>query len=305
MTVVPTPEVTVGAAQALLGGSESIVSYVSPDGDVIYLNGGLAPVLGAQEGFSASKWKGLQAPGKPIESQGARQDGADWDDTVYDPLEIDFTVDIYGHTPTSFGLLHQFWFDAWSMLRSGGRIVWFTTTTGEWWINVRQGKEVSDELTFDPRPAGSASYQWVARTEGLPFWQSFDSTCEVLPTSATFSGFARLLNRGNLPAWPRYLLQGPFTKVTIGDAQSSGVVTFGPLAANQVVLITTMPRKRSVVELTSSTNLYPLLSGRFSTPINPVGTKPIWTSIPVSFTGATPGVTKCVAAVTPLRTYPE
>ncbi|MDF3280927.1 hypothetical protein [Gordonia sp. N1V] len=305
--MIPTPEATVGAVLSLRSGAESVVQYVPPTGavnDVWHLSGGLAPVLGAQEGVIASKFKGLMAPGKPITQQTARADGDVWLDTVYDPMEIDFTATIYGNTPWSFRSIHGSWFDSWSMY-AAGRLNWFTANRGEWWCYVRQGKEIGDELTLGPGPIGSQSYAWVAKTEGIPFWRSFDSTDKWDPQTASASGFVRLLNRGAIPSWPTYIAQGPFALLTLGDGLSGATVTFGPLAAGQAVKIVTQPNERSIVEITTSTNLYSLLSGRFATPLPGVGDKPSWARIPVSITGATPGVTSIVAAVTPYRLWPE
>lgn len=294
-----------GAVNNLLLGAQSVISYVSPTGAVWPLSGGLSPVLGAQSGVTATKWKGLHAPFKPVVQQGAREDGDDWRDNTFEAAEIDFTVDIYGSTSDEFRQINQRWFDSWSPYAPAGRLIDFTRTTGEWWVPVRLGKEIGDELAFAPAEAQSATYQWVARTDGIPFWRSFDSVSEFLPTAASSTGFFRLLNRGNLPSWPRYLLQGPFTLVTVADAVTGAPVSFGPLAAGQSVLITTKPSVRSVQELTTSTNMYPLLKGRFSTPLPGVGLSPSFANIAVSITGAVPGVSKVTASVTPYRTWPE
>lgn len=305
---VPQPEVTVGAVNDLLEGRKSIVWYTPPGAtspaDVWHLNGGLSPVLGAQEGVTASKWKGLMAPGKAITQQSARQDGDDWMDTVYDTLEIDFTADIFARTPERFRAIHGQWFDDWTMDVPGGRIDWFTTTRGQWWIPVRLGKELSDELTFSPGYMCSASYPWVARTEGIPFWRTFDSTDEFIPTASTASGFVKLQNRGNRKSFPRYVFQGPGT-ITVGDGLSGAVAKFGPLTAGQSVIIDTAPNRRSIREITTNANLYPKLTGRFNTPLDPVGDKPVVAAIPISITGATVGVSKVAASVTPYRNWPE
>lgn len=67
-------------------------------------------------------------------------------------------------------------------------------------------------------------------------------------------GFIQLTNIGDQPAWPAYLCYaGSAGGVTFGFGNGPGspsTVTFGPLEAGQIVLITTMPRLRSVVDLT-------------------------------------------------------
>lgn len=64
------------------------------------------------------------------------------------------------------------------------------------------------------------------------------------------SGFISLTNRGDLPSWPRYLCYGPGTFSFGNGPGSSSMISFGPLLPGQVILVTTLPRLRSVVDLT-------------------------------------------------------
>src|ERR1700757_2276927 len=66
----------------------------------------------------------------------------------------------------------------------------------------------------------------------------------------TVSGYVSLTNIGDLPAWPRYLCYGPGTFAFGNGPNSSSFITFGPLLAGQVALVTTEPRLRSVIDLT-------------------------------------------------------
>jgi hypothetical protein len=68
-------------------------------------------------------------------------------------------------------------------------------------------------------------------------------------TSPITTGFLPLTNIGDQDGWPRYLCYGPGT-FAFGDGPSSqNMITFGPLLENQIVLVTTLPRLRSVVDL--------------------------------------------------------
>jgi len=69
--------------------------------------------------------------------------------------------------------------------------------------------------------------------------------------TVTQSGTVSLLNRGDVEAWPRYLLYGPGT-FTIGDGPNGKPVTFGPLLENQLVMLTTLPRLRGVTDLSKT-----------------------------------------------------
>ncbi|MEV6449647.1 hypothetical protein, partial [Amycolatopsis sp. NPDC051716] len=60
-------------------------------------------------------------------------------------------------------------------------------------------------------------------------------------------------------------------------------------------------RCRSVVELNTGANIYPRLSGRFSTPVAAGAV----VRIPVTVTGAVAGVTSAISSLTPWRRWPE
>lgn len=68
------------------------------------------------------------------------------------------------------------------------------------------------------------------------------------------SGFVPLTNIGDQDAWPSYLVYGPGIFSFANGPGSTSMITFGtptdPILAGQIVLITTMPRLRSVVDLT-------------------------------------------------------
>lgn len=70
---------------------------------------------------------------------------------------------------------------------------------------------------------------------------------------STQSGFLRRVNVGDQPFWDRYTLFGPADEIRIGNGpNTTDYVSFGPILSNQVVQLRTDPRKRSVVDLTST-----------------------------------------------------
>jgi hypothetical protein len=129
-----------------------------------------------------------------------------------------------------------------------------------------------------------------------------DNTSEPQPN------FVELMNIGTEDGWPVYTLVGPGTFV-IDDGPypySTGVVTIGPLAYGQVARVTTLPRLRSIVDVYNpGNNLYPLMSGRFRTPI-PGAAMPQTASpvvIPVAINGGSAS-SQIIATLTPQRVYP-
>ncbi len=302
----PTPP-TVWATQQLLAGDESIITWIGVDGSIWPVSGGVAPMPGAQEGVALADIKGLMAPFKMIDQQSARQDGATWLDTVWEPLELDFSIHVFGLTPSGYRAQQAGWMGSWDP-KLTGKLVWFTKSSGERWLRLRLLKEPSDQIKLTPAMQGVQTFTWAARAD-IPFWQSFDSVSSLVASNSTTlanpaggpSNFLPLWNRGDQGAWPRYIIQGPLTTITIGDGLTSGQVVFGPLTAGQTALITTMPSVRTVSDLNGN-NLYPLMQGRFD---NSIPASDTGIHIPCTVTGATANVTQINAALTPLWKWPE
>lgn len=92
--------------------------------------------------------------------------------------------------------------------------------------------------------AGTGFSSGVVTPPPLGKWVAQDNL------SQTQSGFVPLTNMGDMEAWPRYLCYGPGT-FSFGNGPSSTTsVTVGPLYDGQIVLVTTDPLLRSVVDLT-------------------------------------------------------
>lgn len=287
----------------------SVVTWVGADGSRWPLSGGMSPSIIVQDGvILTGGLKGLMAGWKHLDQASAHQDGTTWLDTVWEPAEVDLPIIIAGQSPAAYRSMQRQWMNSWDP-KTTGTLFWWSSSFGEWWLTLRMLQEPGDALKTNPAFQTSAQFTWSARAD-MPFWSSFDSLSSLVAGSATNlvdpnainpPNFLPLFNRGDQSGWPRYLAQGPFTKLTIGDANSGATVSFGPIAANTTVLITTLPRIQTVTNLTTGQNLYPLLSGRFQTPI-PAGQG---IRIPCTVTGATTGVTQINAALTPLRKWPE
>jgi hypothetical protein len=75
-------------------------------------------------------------------------------------------------------------------------------------------------------------------------------------------GHLPLTNIGDQPGWPSYLCYGPGT-FSFGDGPSptnnlTNPIQFGPLMKNQIALLTTLPRLRTVVDLSPNQPPQPL-----------------------------------------------
>ncbi|MFM9261876.1 hypothetical protein ACKAMS_24885 [Rhodococcus sp. 5A-K4] len=290
-----TAAASVWAQQSLLHDGLSVVTWVGSDGVRWPLSGGLAPIPPAS-GVLLQTIKGLGAPFTHIDQQGAHQDGVDYLDTAFDKAMIDMKISVQASDPKGYRRTFRQWLAGWDPHKQG-KLSWYTQECGEWWIKLRAAQDVSDSLSAGA--VSAAEFNWSARAD-FPFWSSFDSTSKTFIASAsTDQGFLSLWNRGTEDGWPRYILQGPGI-FTFGDNGGPRVLKM-TLLAGQKVLMTSLPNRRTVRELNTNTNLYPNLVGRFSTPVH-AGKE---VHVPVTITGATPGVSSIAAALTPLRRWPE
>ena len=260
-----------------LKGSIPDISFVGAEGSIFYLQGGKAPDLGTEDGIGLLGTEGFQAPFSLLDNQGARQDGTSYIDTVFDPATIKLTLEASGKTPSSLRKVVRTWISAWNPPNVGTLNV-FTQELGQWWMPVRQKSRIPDALQQDPSLHRRFTFTWECRGDNA-FWQGIDSVSQfpggkypgalsALPDGANGSGFLPLTNLGTRPAWPRFLVYGPGTfslgyganvYATGSNAISGGgpgligtaasTVTFGPLYAGQVALITTNPRLRSIVDV--------------------------------------------------------
>jgi hypothetical protein len=303
---VPSPP-NLWQTNSLLADNESIVVWIGADGSRWPLSGGLATMPGVQPGVVLQSVAGLLGSFKHLDQQGARQDGVTYEDTVWDPTEVDLGINISGRTPREFRLTMHNWIDSWDT-RTTGRLSWFTREFGEWWIDLRAQKLPASVLKLAPAGVTTWDTNWVARAD-FPFWSSTDSVSQLVainpitlvdPAGINPAGWLPLWNRGDQDGWPTHILQGPGT-FTMGDGVSSNQIVFGPVPAGVQVQIVTLPRIRTIQEINTGANLYDLLQGRFTVPI-PRGQA---VHIACSVTGAQAGLTKIISTLTPYRRYPE
>ncbi|KZM70753.1 hypothetical protein [Nocardia terpenica] len=293
------------ALESLLSGRDSLVTWVGTDGSRWPISGGLAPRPPVAEGVQLLDIKGLHGPLKHVDQQGAHEDGVTYLDTVYDAAEIDMTLVFFGRDQIARRRVFRRWLAGWEPKRTG-RLWWFTAETGHWWMNLRLLQEPRDVLKAGD--AAAVQMAWSARGD-RPFWVSFDSISTTLIASDTTTladpagkaapNFLPVWNRGDQDGWPVHLLQGPGV-FSVGDNGGPRRITV-PLNIGELARVTTLPNRRTVVEVNTGANIYPRVRGRFSTPV-PAGAS---VRIPVTVTGATPGVTSAVSSLTPWRRWPE
>lgn len=140
------------------------------------LNGGLAPFPNVTEGVILTEgMSGMHAPFSHLDHKGARQDGATWADTVYDPAEMLLRVTITANSPEQFRKLVRRWFGAWDPERPG-KLSW-TTPEGTWWCYVRLFRTPPEKLESGYSRTCRQTFTWSIRNDDA-FWRSVDSVSQ-------------------------------------------------------------------------------------------------------------------------------
>lgn len=173
----PTPVTNYGIT-LLEEGIEPHITYISPEGEVVfYLNGGLAPWPGVTEGIVlADGMEGLHATFNHLDHKGARQAGATWTDTVYDPAEMSMEVTATARTPEGLRKVIRKWMAAWDPTKTG-TLSWVTPDGGEWWCHPRLNRPPPEKLARTMARSKEQKFTWSIRNDDA-FWRSHDSISE-------------------------------------------------------------------------------------------------------------------------------
>ncbi|ASD53426.1 minor tail protein [Mycobacterium phage Lucky2013] len=173
----PTP-ITKYGINLLREGIEPNITYTSPGGEIIfYLNGGLAPWPGVTEGIALEEGiEGMHPLFNHLDNKGARQDGATWSDTVYEPAEMVMKVIASAQSAENMRRLIRKWVASWDP-ENPGKLTWVTPESGEWWCYPRLHRAPTDKLQRGYTRDGIQKFQWFIRNDDA-FWRSHDSVSQ-------------------------------------------------------------------------------------------------------------------------------
>lgn len=202
MTTYPSGAITPNQQRRLLDGDEPIITYRSWDNqNTFHLMGPLSPILGIQEGviITNDSIKGLIPTWQMLDQSGANQDGATFQDAVYNPAEIDMVVEAHGNTPESTRRVIRDWVASWDPHKTGELSV-TTLENGMWWADVRWLKTPMEALMR--ASSLRQRFAWTCRIDDA-FWKSFDS---VSSYGFAYEDMTDTFNRNNNPGlganWP-------------------------------------------------------------------------------------------------------
>lgn len=231
------------------------------------LDGPMATWPGIQDGIVlVGGVKGLTAQFKHIDNKPARASGVIYNGTVFDPLQLDLKLQAHANTPEGLSKVWSEWEGAWDP-QALGKFEYITQDRGYWYFPARLAKPWADQDNQSPRRLLVRNITHSMRCDnafwiGMPYVDVF--------ASASGSGFLRLMNIGSQDGWPSLTCYGPGTFSFSNGPGSTTMISFGPLAAGQRVLINTYPPLRGVVDLTSAnvTTLPPAQKTLLETIIN-------------------------------------
>jgi hypothetical protein len=247
-------------AALLLDGADPNVWITSADGNSrFYILGGMMPWpnIPGQDGVICTEWPtGLDAKFRHLDQAGANQDGITWQGTVYDPMVINLPCEAHAYTPQGLSQVVAEWKALWDP-KTPCTLEYFTLDRGYWFTNPRLGQSptAKAQQKLSPRRARKQDVASQIRVDDA-FWKSIASTSTFAPgVSGTTNGFLPFVNIGSEMGWPGLLVYAGSGSNTptfsfSNGVNSSSMITFGPLEPNQVVLLTTFPRLRSVVDMT-------------------------------------------------------
>ncbi|MFI5542099.1 hypothetical protein ACIA5H_37665, partial [Nocardia sp. NPDC051900] len=155
--ITPSNPPTTGALQSLLGGRDSFVTWVDTNRLAWPVTGGMAPMPPVDEGVQLVDIKGLHAPFKHVDQQGAHEDGVTWLDSTYDALELDMTISVFGRDAVGRRRVFRKWLAGWEPKKTG-KLVWFTPDLGHWWLTARYMQEPRDVIQAGD--AASLTLKW-------------------------------------------------------------------------------------------------------------------------------------------------
>ncbi|AXH70416.1 minor tail protein [Gordonia phage Daredevil] len=221
---------------AFLRDDRTKVIYFGIDGSVWHLSGYGQGREGATLGVEPGM---LYMPDMELlYLEGARQDGAKYQDTVLPRREIDFEVQIAGKTNREFMARNDAWWRAWST-RTPGTLAMFTSSTGWRWIKVRLAGNIDTKWGKDPSLIKACDYDMTASADD-PLWRTFKDKSHWKNTAATGSGVLQFRNWADHEAYPEYVMPGPGT-YSIQDGPDGEMIPLPYIKYGQTLRLDTHP----------------------------------------------------------------
>lgn len=175
----PSGKATPHAAFHFLAGTHPRVKLKSPDGsvEIELMGGGAIPDrISAPECVRINgPIKGLIAPWKFIDQQGANEDGATYIDSVYEPATVEIPVRITARDGKHLRQVVDHLFGCLSKERTS-QLSWFTFERGFWWADVRWADKPPGGLNLGGQRRTLETTLVLRSDRGA--WRTYDDVAE-------------------------------------------------------------------------------------------------------------------------------
>lgn len=168
-------------------------------------------------------------------TEGARMDGAWYQDTVLSKRELDLEFQVEGNSIRQFGIRNDFWWSNWST-RMDGVLAGCGEVTGWRWMNVRLGGKSEPKWGKDPALIRACDYD-CSIVAPRPAYRSFPDRI-IWNDNGDHQGEMRLANRGELPAYPKFTMPGP-GKYWIQDGEGGEIIHLPQIGWGDTMVVDT------------------------------------------------------------------
>jgi hypothetical protein len=253
-----------------LRGQQTKHVYVSPDGNRLW---NLAGSWKGKEGIVLDqKLAGsMHIPFEHRYSAGPYMIGEELERTDYRKRVINLGVIIAPHVNLlarrrfpdnefSYRMLEEKWWSDWPENYRSPAGFWgtFTRTHGWRWIRVRLGEHNDQALDLDPVAYGNNAQAWSMTIHGQfpfyskrPFTRVWRNDAENAQVNGRNHGILPVVNRGDWPQWPKFIVEGSTTHegdITIQDGVTERMVPLPRIyPSDGMILVDTDPSKRTLM----------------------------------------------------------
>ncbi len=259
------------ARDGFIPGSMTVVYYVSPDGVVLHLSGG---VHGGEGGFRlGSGPEGLgHVDVDAIFDPSARGIGEHYLGATFAHGKIDLPIHVYGSTPDEARRRRE-WLRSLIQRDRMGWLCGYTSASGWRWLPVRRGS-IKPAYTRDPAGTNGTTFDVLFIADN-PFARAADGDAPEWLNRAgagAVSGSLSLYAGPEVESWPIFVFTGPGQlRLVYAD---NDVTLPAVLAGERVQIDTTNGaqtlRARKIGDTGRGRNLWPLMKGQqFVGPIPP------------------------------------
>ena len=248
---------TIDALPERLAAQQTMIIYISPDGDVTHLNGPLAGQEGVSMGPTVQGDRHL--PVHQIVTESAWQMGGTVERQVYDSRKINFRVTVGGEgfNNYTYRITEDRWWNGMPIDRPG---FWgcFTRYSGWRFTAVYLDRDCQSPQKLDPVAYNNnmASYD-LTFVAPLPYYskpavhKSWTPISTAKDSDGFYTGYLLVANRGDMEANVQYLVSNGAGRVQVQDNNSQRLVELPELfTTDGTVLVNTDPVQRTIVSST-------------------------------------------------------